>query len=133
MKPAFAFVLLLSIHALSPLFADDQPIVLKADGQQRWLKGNMHTHSYWSDGDNFPEMIAGWYKEHGYQFLVFTDHNTLHNKEKWVSIAKAKNGEKAFDALRNAYTSDWIVSRETEGKTEIRLKTFNEVFDRGQP
>src|SRR4051794_14253426 len=22
----------------------------------RWLKGNLHTHSFWSDGDDFPEM-----------------------------------------------------------------------------
>src|SRR5215207_7404292 len=26
----------------------------------RWWKGNLHTHSFWSDGDNFPEMIARW-------------------------------------------------------------------------
>ena len=26
----------------------------------RWWKGNLHTHSLWSDGDDYPEMIAGW-------------------------------------------------------------------------
>ena len=31
----------------------------------RWWKGNLHTHSLWSDGDDFPEMIAEWYKQHG--------------------------------------------------------------------
>ena len=29
----------------------------------RWYKGNLHTHSYWSDGDEFPEMIMNWYKK----------------------------------------------------------------------
>ena len=34
----------------------------------RWWKGNLHTHSYWSDGDDYPEMIADWYKTNGYHF-----------------------------------------------------------------
>ena len=24
-----------------------------------WFKGNLHTHSFWSDGDDFPEMGKG--------------------------------------------------------------------------
>ena len=35
----------------------------------KWFKGNTHTHSYWSDGDDFPEMIMEWYKTHGYDFI----------------------------------------------------------------
>src|SRR5205814_702981 len=34
------------------------------DSGPRWWKGNLHTHSFWSDGDDFPEMIADWYKRH---------------------------------------------------------------------
>ena len=26
-----------------------------------WYKGNLHTHTYWSDGDEFPEMVLDWY------------------------------------------------------------------------
>jgi len=29
-----------------------------SDSSLRWWKGNLHTHSLWSDGDEFPEMIA---------------------------------------------------------------------------
>ena len=29
----------------------------------RWWKGNLHTHSLWSDGDDFPEMIVDWYRD----------------------------------------------------------------------
>ncbi len=34
-----------------------------------WFKGDLHTHSQWSDGDDYPEMIARWYEEHAYHFI----------------------------------------------------------------
>lgn len=43
----------------------------------RWLKGNTHTHTLESDGDAPPEVVARWYRDHGYQFLVLTDHNVF--------------------------------------------------------
>ena len=43
----------------------------------RWLKGNLHTHTINSDGDSTPEEVVRWYREHGYDFLVLTDHNFL--------------------------------------------------------
>lgn len=42
-----------------------------------WYKGNTHTHTLESDGDSPPEEVATWYKEHGYDFLVLSDHNVL--------------------------------------------------------
>ena len=45
--------------------------------QSRWYKGNTHTHTLNSDGDSSPDDVARWYKEHGYQFVVLTDHNYL--------------------------------------------------------
>lgn len=45
------------------------------DAQPRWYKGNTHTHTLNSDGDSTPDEVARWYREHGYQFLVLTDHN----------------------------------------------------------
>jgi hypothetical protein len=47
----------------------------------RWFKGNTHTHTLNSDGDSTPDDVAKWYREHGYQFLVLTDHNFLTNVE----------------------------------------------------
>jgi hypothetical protein len=41
----------------------------------RWYKGNTHTHTLNSDGDSTPDEVARWYREHGYNFLVLTDHN----------------------------------------------------------
>ncbi len=41
----------------------------------RWYKGNTHTHTLNSDGDSTPDEVVRWYREHGYNFLVLTDHN----------------------------------------------------------
>lgn len=43
----------------------------------RWYKGNTHTHTLNSDGDSSPDEVVRWYRAHGYQFLVLTDHNFL--------------------------------------------------------
>lgn len=47
------------------------------DSPTRWFKGNTHTHTLNSDGDSTPDEVVRWYREHGYQFLVLTDHNFL--------------------------------------------------------
>ena len=48
-----------------------------ASTSTRWFKGNTHTHTVNSDGDSTPEEVVRWYREHGYNFLVLTDHNYL--------------------------------------------------------
>jgi predicted metal-dependent phosphoesterase TrpH len=45
--------------------------------QLQWYKGNTHTHTLNSDGDSTPDEVVRWYREHGYNFLVITDHNYL--------------------------------------------------------
>ncbi|HEX8617206.1 MAG TPA: CehA/McbA family metallohydrolase [Thermoanaerobaculia bacterium] len=65
--------------------------------QAAWLKGNLHTHTSESDGDSSPETVARWYAEHGYDFLVITDHDEI------TKIAKAPllliDGEEVTDRL----------------------------------
>lgn len=47
-----------------------------------WYKGNLHTHSTNSDGRITPAEIVRIYKDHGYQFLAFTEHELYtHNRE----------------------------------------------------
>ncbi len=48
-----------------------------ANAQLHWYKGNTHTHTLNSDGDSTPDDVAKWYREHGYRFLVLSDHNFL--------------------------------------------------------
>jgi hypothetical protein len=38
-------------------------------------KGNIHTHTSWSDGDQPPKNVYLWYRAHGYAFVAITDHN----------------------------------------------------------
>lgn len=103
-------------------FADE----LTATGDLAWYRGNMHTHSHWSDGDDYLESIAMWYRDHEYDFLVFTDHNVLPTTERWVDVEKSKGGRKAFDKLKAKFP-DWVEERETEGRLEVRLRRFDEV------
>ncbi len=49
--------------------------VVPARGE--WYKGNTHTHTINSDGDSSPDVVARWYKEHRYNFVVISDHNYL--------------------------------------------------------
>ena len=49
---------------------------LDADAAE-WLRGNTHTHTLESDGDSTPADVAKWYAQHGYDFLVITDHDKV--------------------------------------------------------
>jgi hypothetical protein len=53
------------------------PSTAAAASAMRWYKGNTHTHTLNSDGDSTPDDVVRWYREHGYQFLVLTDHNFI--------------------------------------------------------
>jgi hypothetical protein len=104
--------------------------ILAADAEQRWYRGNLHTHSLWSDGDDYNEMIALWYREHQYDFLCYTDHNTLQRTERWIDVEKSAGHRAAFDKLKMRFPENWVQERMTKGRLEVRLKTFDEVSDR---
>jgi hypothetical protein len=100
-----------------------------------WFKGNLHTHSLWSDGDDYPEMIAAWYKEHGYQFLALSDHNVIQEGHHWfelktpVSFAGevvARGSGEVLQKYLAKYGTDWVELRESAGKKEVRLKPLAE-------
>lgn len=57
-------------------------ILSSCSSETHYHKGNMHTHTLWSDGDDFPENVVKWYKDNGYNFLVLTDHNAIQDGEK---------------------------------------------------
>jgi hypothetical protein len=128
MKPTLPIIILLAIQFYQTAAAGEA-VNLRADASMTWKKGNMHTHSLWSDGDQYPELIAQWYRDHGYQFLVFTDHNTLLNKERWIDAEKNAGGATAFEKLKAAdLPPDWIELRDKDGRQEVRLRQFDEIF-----
>ena len=53
------------------------PIARETPVVPGWYKGNIHTHTTESDGDASPEKVVRWYRRHGYDFLVLSDHNHL--------------------------------------------------------
>ena len=94
--------------------------------EARWWKGNLHTHSLWSDGDDFPEVITEWYKEHGYDFLGISDHNTLQNSNKWIKVSKSKSGSVALEKYVARFGTSWVEQREEDGVKQVRLKKLEE-------
>lgn len=46
---------------------------------EKWYKGNTHTHTLNTDGRDVPYDVAKWYREHGYNFVVITDHEYITN------------------------------------------------------
>lgn len=101
-------------------------LVFQAESETQWWKGNLHTHSLWSDGNDYPEMIAQWYRDAGYDFLSFTEHNTLQKGDRWITPEK-RGGLDALEEYRNAFGSGWVETRENDdGELQVRLKTLDE-------
>ena len=94
--------------------------------KRRWYKGNLHTHSYWSDGDEFPEMIMDWYKRHGYDFVSLTDHNILAQGEKWIVVRRGRIYEESFENYLDKFGKNWVTFKRDTGRIQVRLKTFDE-------
>ena len=93
--------------------------------KQIWHKGNLHTHSLWSDGDDFPEMIIQWYKDHDYQFIALSDHNTVGDSEFWYEIKERDLKNKTLEKYQKRF-GDWVETKKDSCKTFVRLKTFDE-------
>lgn len=112
-------------YALVWLFLAFVPLSLKA-GEVKWYRGNTHTHTLWSDGDDLPESVAHWYKDNGYEFLVLSDHNILSRGEFWEEL----RADEAIPVLERAaalWGKDHVKTRVHEGKKQIRLMPLEEV------
>lgn len=105
-------------------------------GPLRWWKGNTHTHTWWSDGDSPAENATAWYREHGYNFLVLSDHNRLQDTgiargtlalqvSHWYPITDEARRE-ALRIYRERFGGDWVQERVYGGVPEVRLKTIDE-------
>ncbi len=96
------------------------------DTVQKWYKGNLHTHSYWSDGDEFPEVILDRYKSNGYHFMALSDHNIIAEGEKWITIAEDSIYKNAFQNYLTTYGPNWVEYKIDSGQTLVKLKTYEE-------
>lgn len=108
--------------------------------EPRWWRGNLHTHTLWSDGDGFPEMVAEWYRNAGYQFLALSDHNVLSQGQKWKRVKEVDDRAKTnvFDRYFNRFGPHWVETRKGPAREtlEVRLKPIEEysalVEERGR-
>jgi len=106
----------------------------------QWWRGNLHTHTLWSDGDGFPEMVAEWYRDHGYHFLALSDHNLLSRGQRWrlVKDIGARAQTDAYGAYLSRFGPSWVDTRNAASQEtlEVRLKPLEEyralVEERGR-
>ncbi|MDO4629971.1 MAG: hypothetical protein Q4C70_12380, partial [Planctomycetia bacterium] len=120
----------------------------------KWYKGQLHTHSQWSDGSGMPESVAAVYKERGYEFLCLSDHNGFQNAKLQFSgfgFSKAPADKSAFEGenstwkfvndkkgwaqlneahykqAQEKFGTDSVKMKVVDGVTYVRLKTFDEL------
>lgn len=119
--------MVLRVFAVLLAILSSATVAAESASELRWWKGNLHTHSLWSDGDDYPEMICEWYKEHGYQFLALSDHNVIADHERWINVAKSRGGEIAFTQYAARFGDKWVEQRpDATGAREVRLKMLSE-------
>ena len=104
-------------------------------GKKRWYKGNMHCHTYWSDGRAFPDQAIRSYRDAGFDFCAVTDHNRMgENRDFWRKVEPTEGGwpplvcRRNFDIYRKEFP--WAEFREANGATEVRLQTLTELIKR---
>src|SRR5688572_1310174 len=102
------------------------------DEDAHWYKGNLHTHTLWSDGNEFPEIVAGWYHERGYNFLVLSDHNILSQGIRWMKVADARRrgGPEVLNDYIRKLGWNWVELRSNGEEQEVRLKPLAELRTR---
>lgn len=111
---------------------------LPVPGRVRWWKGNLHTHTFWSDGDDFPETVADWYRERGYHFLALSDHNVLARGVRWVPEADLvkRGGPAVVTRCAERFGAAWVERRGSGDAAQVRLKPLDEfralVEERGR-
>lgn len=101
-----------------------------AQSNYKWYKGNLHAHSYWSNGYDYPEMVLDWYKSHGYKFAVISPHNALQKGDKWIEAEKGSHGEKMFKNYLDAYGEGWVEYEDQDSLYRVHLKTLEQYRPR---
>jgi hypothetical protein len=71
-------------------------------------------------------MVLDWYKSNGYDFVALSDHNTMAREEKWKVIVKSPLYEESFQKYLEKFGKDWVVYKNDTGRTQVKLKTFDE-------
>lgn len=100
--------------------------------ETQWYKGNLHTHTFWSDGDDFPEQVTQWYVDNGYAFLAISDHNTIADSERWLAIPVSHSRFATFERYLEDSPEGWVEWEQGTDTVRVRLKTWEEYSARFQ-
>jgi histidinol phosphatase-like PHP family hydrolase len=102
----------------------------------KWWRGNLHMHTYWSDGRVFPEQAVDIYKNRlGYDFLALSEHNIFAGSgDHWKPVLE-KEGKWPPDVTKpyfdtymaSAFGKEAQTRAAADGKTEVRLRSYDEV------
>ena len=91
-----------------------------------WYRGNLHMHSFWSDGNVYPEQAVDWYKDNGYHFVVLSDHTNLQlDPQRWINVGTTEHWLALFDKYVAKYGQP--ETREADGRKQVRLHTVHEL------
>ena len=99
-----------------------------------WYKCNLHMHSFWSDGLDFPEMVADWFKQHGYHVIAFTEHDRFQEGDLWISGDPNSDRRESvtlahtdcIERYRKRFGDQWVQTRQSKGATEYRVRPLAE-------
>lgn len=98
---------------------------------KRFYKGNLHAHSLWSDGHDFPENVLDWYRRHGYDFAALTEHNELATGERWLDVEDVRRrAHGALSEYLGRFENDWVQLRTRGDREEVKLTTFARMAER---
>lgn len=115
--------------------AERDPTPRSAGDGAYWWRGNLHTHTLWSDGDSFPEVVVDWYKRHGYHFLALSDHNILSRGVKWVSPGQRRfvrgQGQQRLQEYIDRFGEDWVETRIADEAFIEKLESLPEYDNLG--
>src|SRR5438128_9135021 len=94
-----------------------------------WYKGNIHTHTTDSDGQQTPAQVIQWYIDHGYNFLALTDHNWFSSSES-AGFGVAYNGPN-FLMIPGEEVTDTSTDRNVIHLVALNIASFVPITSAG--
>ena len=123
----------MAFGASAATMATIPPVCVAETKKPRWWKGNLHTHTFLSDGEAFPQEAALLYRKLGYNFLCLTDHNRTHvHRNKLCNEKTTKRFFRKNMARFEKYFPGWLPKPVigADGIESYRLDTFDEMAKR---
>lgn len=87
--------------------------------ENKWFKGNLHTHTTLSDGKMNPDEAIGLYREKGYDFLAITDHRKLYKGEMLEDFLILSGVEFDHNVLSGIRKAWHIVGIDVDNETPV--------------